>query len=618
MNLLSVENLSVSFGERTLFSNITFGIAKGQKVALVAKNGSGKTTLLRCLSQQFTPNSGTITFRNDIRICYLSQDDNLPPHQSIWDAVFDGNSSEMQAISNYEKCLTDNASPEVMQAAFEAVEALNAWDMEYRVHEVLDKLMINEPNSLIKTLSGGQRKRVQLAKVLIENPDFLILDEPTNHLDLKMIEWLENYLEAANCTLLMVTHDRYFLDRVCDEVLELANESIYKYKGNFTYYLEQKALREDLMAVNMEKAQSLLKKELEWIRRQPKARGTKSKARTEAYHTLKEETDRGPVDEELQLQVNFNRLGSKVIEFHNVSKSFGEKVLIKKFDYLVKRDEKLGLVGPNGSGKTTLLKMIVGEETPDTGKVVIGDTVEIGYYRQNKFEFSDDIKVIEAITEIAEIIPLKGGQKLTASQLLERFQFNKKMHYQFIGKLSGGEKKRLALCRVLMRNPNVLILDEPTNDLDIYTLSALEDYLTQFQGCVIIISHDRYFIDKVAQHLMVFKGDGELGEFPGNYSQYLASLNAKPAAGSIKKENPVAKTKESNKEKTKLSFNEQREFEKLEKEIPKLEKQKSELESQLQSITEHEKLIKASEEIAEIIKSIDMKTERWLELSELV
>jgi ABC transport system ATP-binding/permease protein len=615
MNVLSVENLSVSFGDRTLFTNITFGIAKGQKVALVAKNGSGKTTLLRCLSGQSTPNSGTITFRNDIRVSYLSQDDNLPPNQSIWDAIFDGNSSEMQAISNYEKCLTDNASPEAMQKAFEAVEALNAWDMEHRVHEVLDRLTINQPASLIKTLSGGQRKRVQLAKVLIENPDFLILDEPTNHLDLVMIEWLENYLEKANCTLLMVTHDRYFLDRVCDEVLELANESIYKYKGNFTYYLEQKALREELASVNMEKAQSLLKKELEWIRRQPKARGTKSKARTEAFYDLKEKTDTGPQDEELQLEVNFNRLGSKVIEFHNVSKSYGDKVILKKFNYLVKRDEKLGLVGPNGIGKTTLLRMIVGEEQPDTGKIVIGDTVEIGYYRQNKFEFSDDMKVIEAITEIAEIIPLKGGRKLTASQLLERFQFNKKTHFQYISKLSGGEKKRLALCRVLMRNPNMLILDEPTNDLDIYTLSALEDYLTQFAGCVIIISHDRYFIDKVAKNLMVFKGNGELGEYPGNYSQYLASLSEKPVAPAAKVTAPAIKTVE--KTKNKLSYNDKREFDTLEKEIPAMEKRRKELEEKLQHIADHDQLIKASQEIAELIKTIDQKTERWLELSEM-
>jgi ABC transport system ATP-binding/permease protein len=614
MNVLSVENLSVSFGDRTLFTNITFGIAKGQKVALVAKNGSGKTTLLRCLSGQSKANSGIITYRNDIRVSYLSQDDNLPPEQSIWEAVFAGNSSEMQAISNYEKCLTDNASPEELQKAFEAVDHLNAWDMEYRVREVLDKLQINHPASLIKTLSGGQRKRVQLARVLIENPDFLILDEPTNHLDLTMIEWLENYLEQSNCTLLMVTHDRYFLDRVCDEVLELANESIYKYKGNFTYYLEQKAMREELASVNMEKAQSLLKKELDWIRRQPKARGTKSKARTEAYFDLKEKTDTGPQDDELQLEVNFNRLGTKVIEFHNVSKGYGDKELISKFSYMIKRDEKLGLVGPNGAGKTTLLRMIVGEEQPDGGKIVVGETVEIGYYRQNKFEFSDDLKVIEAITEIAEVIPLKGGRKLTASQLLERFQFNKKMHFQQIGKLSGGEKKRLALCRVLMRNPNVLILDEPTNDLDIYTMSALEDYLMQFTGCVIIISHDRYFIDKVAQHLMVFKGNGVLKEFPGNYSQYLASETKAPEVKTVKSQ-PAPKVAE--KSKSKLSFKDKREFDLLEKEIPELEKKRQQLEEKLQHIADHEDLMKASVDIAALIKSIDSKTERWLELSEM-
>ena len=621
MNLLSVENLTVSFGENMLFSDITFGISKGQKVALVAKNGSGKTTLFRCLAGLHTPDSGNVTFRNDIRVSYLDQNDGLALDATVKDVVLAGMNSEMQAITHYNQCLAEKASQEKIQQAYDTVERLNAWDVEHRVYEVLDHLQINIPEAIISTLSGGQRKRVQLAKVLIEEPDFLLLDEPTNHLDLVMIEWLEQYLKTVPCTLLMVTHDRYFLDNVCDEVLELANSNIYKYKGNFTYYLEPKALREELQSVNMEKAQSFLKKELEWIRKQPRARGTKSKARTEAFHTLKAETGRVQTDDELELEVNFNRLGTKIIEFHKVSKAYGDKVLINKFEYAVKRGEKIGFVGPNGSGKTTLLKLISGEEEPDSGKIVIGETVEMGYYRQSSFEFSDTQRVIEAITEVAEVIPLKGGRKMSASNLLERFQFNKKMHYQLIEKLSGGEKKRLALCRVLMRNPNVLLLDEPTNDLDIYTLSALEDYLVQFQGCVIVISHDRYFIDKVVDHLYVFEGQGKLKDFPGNYSRYIDWRNqqeqerkaaAKPAAKT------TPKTEASKSEKTKLSYKEKLEYEKLEKDIEELEGRREKLETSLLQITDHEELMKTSEEIGQVISEIDRKTERWIELSELV
>lgn len=619
MNLLSVENLTVSFGERTLFSDLTFGIAKGQKVALVAKNGTGKTTLFRCLTGLHIPNSGTVTFRNDIRVGFLNQDDDLPETQSVKDAVLGGMESEMQAISHYNRCLTDGASQDQVQQAFDTVERLNAWDIEHRVDEVLNHLGVNEPDALIGKLSGGQRKRVQLARVLIESPDFLLLDEPTNHLDLRMIEWLENYLSSSSSTLLMVTHDRYFLDRVCDEVLELANTNMYKYKGNFTYYLEQKALREEVESANLDKTKSFLKKELEWIRKQPKARGTKSKARTEAFHETKAEAQRGPQDEELNLEVSFNRLGTKVIEFHNVSKSFDDLQLIKNFTYAVKRDEKLGFVGPNGSGKTTLLRMISGDLTPDTGKVVIGETVELGYYRQSHFEFSDDQRVIETITEIAEVIPLKGGRKMTAPQLLERFQFNRKTHYQMVGQLSGGEKKRLALCRTLMRNPNVLMLDEPTNDLDIYTMSALEDYLTQFKGVVIVISHDRYFIDKVVDHLYVFEGQGQMKDFPGNYTQYIAwkekqvqqdKADAKSnQADSSKKEKPKS-------DKKKLSYKEQREYDQLEGQIEQLENRKDELEQLIATENDHEKLTEFSEEMADLLKQIDHKTERWIALSE--
>lgn len=620
MNLLSVEDLTISFGDKLLFSDLTFGISKGQKVALVAKNGSGKTTLFRCLAGLQTPDSGTVTFRGDIRVSYLDQTDDLDGELTVKGVVLGGVESELQAVSHYQRCIDDQASPDAVQQAFDTVERLNAWNLEHRVYEVLDHLGINIPESQIKTLSGGQRKRVQLAKVLIESPDFLLLDEPTNHLDLVMIEWLEEYLRNVPCTLLMVTHDRYFLDRVCDEVLEMADTNLYKYKGNFTYYLEQKALREELDSTTGEKNQRFLKKELEWIRRQPKARGTKSKARTEAFHTLKSANEAGPVDDDLMLEVSFNRIGTKIIEFHNVSKSYGDKTLIKGYTYAVKRDEKIGFVGPNGSGKTTLLRMISGEEQPDTGKVVIGETVELGYFRQNHFEFTDDQRVIEAITEIADVIPLKGGRKLSAAQLLERFQFDRKKQYQLIAKLSGGEKKRLALCRVLMRNPNVLMLDEPTNDLDIYTLGVLEDYLIQFKGVVIVISHDRYFIDKVTNHLYVFEGQGKLKDFPGNYSQYIAQREErdKKQKASAKPENTKQATKSKPAEKTKLSYKEKREYGLLEGDIAKLESRKSKLEELIQNAADHEKLMEHSEEMGRVIEAIDQKTERWLELSEWV
>lgn len=620
MNLLSVEDLTISFGDRLLFSDLTFGISKGQKVALVAKNGSGKTTLFRCLAGLQTPDSGTVTFRGDIRVSYLDQTDDLDGELTVKSVVLGGMESEIQAMSHYQSCIDNEASPDAVQKAFDTVDRLNAWNLEHRVFEVLDHLGINIPDSQIKTLSGGQRKRVQLAKVLIESPDFLLLDEPTNHLDLVMIEWLEEYLRNVPCTLLMVTHDRYFLDRVCDEVLELADANLYKYKGNFTYYLEQKALREELDATTDDKNQRFLKKELEWIRRQPKARGTKSKARTEAFHTLKSATDGGPKDDELSLEVSFNRLGTKIIEFHNVSKSYGDKTLIKGYTYAVKRDEKIGFVGSNGSGKTTLLRMISGEEQPDTGKIVIGETVELGYFRQNHFEFTDDQRVIEAITEIADVIPLKGGRKLSAAQLLERFQFDRKKQYQLIAKLSGGEKKRLALCRVLMRNPNVLMLDEPTNDLDIYTLGVLEDYLIQFNGVVIVISHDRYFIDKVTNHLYVFEGQGKLKDFPGNYSKYIAQREEQNKQEKVSaKSDSVKKPAKSEGTKTnKMSFKEKREYDKLESEIEKLENRKTELEQLIQNAPDHEKLLEYSEEMGRVIEEIDQKSERWLELSELV
>src|SRR5690606_8156203 len=477
-----------SFGDRIIFQDITFGIDQGQKVAIVAKNGAGKTTLLRCLTGLDTLDAGRVVFRNNIRMVFMEQSEDLNPEHTILEEVFSHDLPELRAIKEY-NLASSNGDEEAVQQAFEKISELNAWDVEVRVTQILSVLKLDKTDMLISNLSGGQKKRVALAKVLISEPDFLILDEPTNHLDLDMIEWLEEFLSKSKSTLLMVTHDRYFLEVVCDTILELEDKTIYKYKGNFSYYLEKKAERQEQLESTIGKAQNHFKKELEWMRRQPKARGTKQKARIESFHETKKVASQRIDKDEIDIPVQMERLGTKILELHKIGKSFGEKKIINDFSYMFKRQERLGIVGNNGTGKSTFLNLILGKEALDRGKVITGDTVVFGYFNQELIKVDEDKKVIDVIRDIAEFIPLEKGKQMSAAQFLEQFLFSRDMHYNFVHKLSGGEKRRLKLMTVLMKNPNFLILDEPTNDLDIFVMSVLEDYLRSFQGCLIVVSH---------------------------------------------------------------------------------------------------------------------------------
>lgn len=622
MNYLSVENLSKRYGEKLLFESLSFGISKGSKVALIAANGTGKSTLLKIISGLETPDSGEVVFRNDIRVGYLPQEHGMNKELSILDALFKADIPIMNAVRNYELALEKDANTDEFNRASTEMDRLNAWDHETKARQILGILDIHQLERKIGELSGGQQRRVALAKTLLEEPDFLILDEPTNHLDLDMIEWMENYLIRTNMTLFMVTHDRYYLEGVVDEILELEQGQMYKYKGNFSYYLEKKAERETQEAASMEKAKNLMRKELEWVRSSPKARTTKSKSRLDRFDDIKEAARGKKNEQNIKAEINMERLGGKILELHKISKSFRDLKIIERFDYVFNRAERMGVVGKNGSGKSTFLKILTGELEVDSGKVVKGETVLFGHYSQQGLKFKSGQRVIEAIRDIAEVIPLKGGQKLTAAELLERFMFPRKRHFEHISKLSGGEKKRLHLCTVLMKNPNFLILDEPTNDLDIFTLSTLEDYLLQFNGCLIIVSHDRYFMDKLVDHVLWFKGDGEIKDIPGNYSIYKEYLDRERAGE--KREKKEAAPKEGNstspekKSKKKLGFKEKYELEQLEKEMPKLEKRKTELETKISAgSSDHEELMTWSTELGEISEALDEKEMRWLELSEL-
>ncbi len=630
MNFLSVENLTKSFGDRIIFQDLTFGIEQGQKVALVAKNGNGKSTLLKCLIGQESYDSGRIVFRNDISLGYLEQAENLNDSNTIMQEVFDHDLPKLQVIKQYNKALQEN-DEEGMAALFEKVSELDAWDLEYKVEQILTQLKLTDFERKVATLSGGQRKRVALAKVLIAEPDFLILDEPTNHLDLDMIEWLETYLSQSRSTIFMVTHDRYFLEVVADIILELEDQTLYRYKGNFSYYLEKKAEREAQQEATVGKARSHMRTELEWIRRQPKARGTKQKARIDAFHETKKVASQNIEKDELEIGTKMERLGSKIVELHNLSKAYGDLTILEKFSYNFKRKERLGIVGPNGAGKSTFLKMIMQEEEPDKGKVVVGDTVVFGYYSQENIQISDDQKVIDVIRDVAEFIPLDKGKEMTAAQFLEKFLFHKSMHYNYVRKLSGGEKRRLKLMKVLMANPNFLILDEPTNDLDIFVLSVLEDYLKNFQGCLIVVSHDRYFMDKMVDHLFVFEGQGVVNDITGNYTvfrqlekdkKFQAEEDQREVAKQAIKvekaiEQQVPKSNES--ETRKLSFKEKMEFDTLEKDIEQLEARKIELTEVLSNPSSAtEALIQAGKELSQLVEELDQKTERWIELSEWV
>jgi ATP-binding cassette subfamily F protein uup len=627
MNYLSVENLTKTYGDRVIFENLTFGIDQGEKVGLVAKNGNGKSTLLKCIVGEEHYDDGRVVFRNDITIAYLQQSDKLNESNTIYEEVFDHDLPKLNVFKAYSKAVREN-DEEQMAALFERVSELNAWDLDSVVEQILSKLKLDDFDAPVSTLSGGQRKRVALAKVLVAEPDFLFLDEPTNHLDLDMIEWLEEYLTKSKSTIFMVTHDRYFLEVVTDVIYELEDETLYRYKGNFSYYLEKKAEREELHSTVVGKARNHMKKELEWIRRQPKARGTKQKARIESFHETKKVASQNLEKDELQLETKMERLGTKILELHNITKSFPGKPIINKLDYNFIRKERLGIVGPNGAGKSTLLRMIMGEDTPDTGKIVIGETVVFGYYSQQNIEVDEDMKVIDVIREVAEYIPLSKGREMSAAQFLEKFLFPRSMHYNFVRKLSGGERRRLKLMKVLMANPNFLILDEPTNDLDIFVLSVLEDYLKNFEGCLIVVSHDRYFMDKMVDHIFVFEGDGEINDIIGNYTSYREQLKIEQKeaqedkrahakqqvkeAEAAKKELPKEKE-----EKRKLSFKEQREFETLDEEIMKLETEKEALTAVLSdSEASAEKLTDTSKKLSEVVKSIEGKSERWMELAE--
>ncbi len=617
MNYLQVDNLSKAYGERVLFNQISFGLQQGQKTALVARNGAGKSTLMRILAGKEIADSGEVVFRKDLRVAFLDQEPFFEPHQSIQEAVFAWKDPRLEAIRNYEMLVDAGADGDQLQEAIRRVDDLKAWDMEAKVKEVLGQLDLHNLDQQMGSLSGGQRKRVALAAILIQEPDLLFLDEPTNHLDIDMIEWLESWLRQSTMTLLMVTHDRYFLDNVCNDILELDREEMKRYKGNYAYFLEKKASFKEAFNSEVEKARNLFTKELEWMRRMPKARGTKAKARIDQFYDIKDKASQRLKEEQVQLSVKMNRLGGKILELIKVSKSFGEKQIIAPFTYTFKRGEKIGIAGKNGSGKSTLLKMIMGELPVDSGKIQTGETVVFGYYAQDSFRPEPGKRVIEVVREVADVIPLADGRNLTASQLLQQFLFSPQMQYTVVDKLSGGERRRLYLLTVLMKNPNFLILDEPTNDLDLETLNILQDFLEHFSGCVLIVTHDRYFMDTLADHLFVLEGNGNIRDFNGNYTNYRNELAAQQKASEPIKVKVAELPQEPKKERSKPSFKEVHEFQQLEAEIPRLEAELASLTTDLNSgITEHEQLLKLSEQIAALTAELEEKSMRWLELGE--
>jgi ATP-binding cassette subfamily F protein uup len=623
MNYLSVENLTKSFADRLLFADLTFGIDQGQKVAIVAKNGSGKTTLLRCLMDLEQIDSGRVVYRNDIRVAFMEQTENMDESQTILESIFDHDLPELKALKKYNEALIDN-DQDKLNECYEELTELNAWDYEVRVNQILSVLKLTDSRRLISSLSGGQKKRVALAKTLLSEADFMILDEPTNHLDLDMIEWLESYLSTSKSTLLMVTHDRYFLEVVCDTIFELSEETLYQYKGNFSYYLEKKAEREEQMQSTIDKARNTFRKELDWIRRQPKARSTKSKSRVDAFDDIKKTAHQRIDKDEIEIPIKMERLGTKILELHHMRKAYGETKILNDFSYHFKRKERVGIVGQNGAGKTTFLNLIQGKESLDKGKVVVGETIVFGYYSQELIQVDPNKRVIEVIKDIAEFIPLEKGKQLSAAQLLERFLFSRDAHYQYVHKLSGGEKRRLKLLTVLMSNPNFLILDEPTNDLDIFVMSVLEDYLQLFEGCLIVVSHDRYFMDKMVDHLFVFEGDGEIKDIIGNYTDYRKNqkleareLKNNPPKEVVIKEQPAFVEKPV--EKRKLSFKEKQEYENLPNEIEQLESAKERLTLELSDgSSNNQQIMEIGNQLAKVVAELEQKSDRWLELAEFV
>ncbi len=621
INYLSIEGLTHHWGENALFQDLSYGINEGQKVALIAKNGAGKTTLMNIISGALPPDSGKVIYRNGIRVGYLAQDPLLSPELTVIEAVFATNNEVVNTIKQYEAALTEENQDKIGHLITE-MDKLNAWDYEARIKQILNELNISNFQQPIRELSGGQKKRVALAATLISEPEFLILDEPTNHLDLNMIEWLEEYLNRSKATLLMVTHDRYFLDRVCNEIVELADRTLYNYKGNYSYFLEKREERIFNKNSEIERAKNLLRKEQDWMNRQPQARATKAKYRIDAFYDLKDKASQSTREAELNLDIKTTRLGKKIIEFSDIKKSFDTKVILDGFTYKFAHKEKVGIVGNNGTGKSTFLNILTQAIEPDSGTIEIGETLVFGYFHQQGIVFDENKKVIEIISDISENISLGSGKSMNAAAFLRHFLFPNEMHYSEVAKLSGGEKKRLYLMTILMKNPNFLILDEPTNDLDIFTLNVLEEYLQSFEGCLLIVTHDRYFMDKLVDHIFVFEGNGVIKDFPGNYSDLhdareRIAKESKPVAKkeSTQKENPVATTKEKAR---KLSFNEKRELELLEKELEELENEKEELNSQINSGTlPVDKLVEKSSRYSEILKIQEEKEFRWLELSDI-
>jgi len=613
VNYISVENISKSYGDRTLFKNLSFGINKNQKVAFVAKNGTGKTSILNIIAGLDTPDEGQVIQRKDIQIAYLSQNQIFDDSLTIEQTIFETENRILPIIKQYEKALENPEDSDNYQKAFDLMDQHNAWDFETQYKLVLSKLKLNDLSMKVGKLSGGQKKRLSLAVLLINKPDLIILDEPTNHLDLEMIEWLEEYFKKEKITLFMVTHDRYFLERVCNEIIELDHGELYKYKGNYSYYLEKKEERVTQEATTTNKAKNLFKKELDWMRRQPKARTTKSKSRIDDFSEIKEKAHKRRQDHTVQLEINMERLGSKIVELHKLKKSFGDLKILDGFEYVFQKGERIGVIGKNGTGKSSFLNILTDREPIDGGKVVVGETVKFGYYTQKGIVVKEGQKVIEVIKEFGEEIPLTKGRRISASQLLERFLFDKKKQYDFVEKLSGGEQKRLYLCTVLIQNPNFLILDEPTNDLDVITLNVLESFLLDFPGNLIVVSHDRYFMDKIIDSLFVFRGDGVVENFPGNYSDYRTYEDSKPKEKVVKVEKKQAVITPS---KVKLSFEEKREFGSLEKDIERLGRKKKSIEASfMQEGITQEQVKEKSEELYKVISSLEEKEERWFEIS---
>ena len=620
--VLQVENLTKSFGDLVLFNRIAFGLAEGERVGLIAKNGSGKSTLLHILSGKEGMDEGTVTFRRDLRVGFLEQDPIYPAGLTVLEACFHHGNPITELIREYEQCMATEGHPH-LESLLERMDAEKAWEYEQKAKQILSQLHIDDFDRKVEHLSGGQLKRVALANTLITEPDFLMLDEPTNHLDLEMTEWLEEYLRQAKITLLMVTHDRYFLDRVCSEIIEIDNRSLYRYKGNYSYYLEKRQERVDAKNVEIERANNLYRTELEWMRRMPQARGHKARYREEAFYELQKVAKQRINEAQVKLDVKASYIGNKIFEADHLCKSFGDLKILDDFSYIFARYEKMGIIGHNGTGKSTFVKLLLGLVQPDSGTLEIGETVRFGYYSQEGLQFDEQMKVIDVVRRIAEVIELGNGKRLTASQFLQHFLFSPETQHSYVYKLSGGERRRLYLCTVLMGNPNFLVLDEPTNDLDIVTLQVLEEYLRTFKGCVIVVSHDRYFMDKVVDHLLVFNGQGDIRDFPGNYTQYRDWKLERKAMEREQAKQSQRATEEKNQKvrlnnRRRLSFNERREMEQLEKDVARLEEEKRLIEEQLCSGTlSVNELTEKSKRLPVLNDELDEKSMRWLELSEI-